>query len=114
MENNTRVEIIYMKNAFGTVRKIRWDNDVVELFDIKMEELSEKPYIAARSEETRVVPPKLTFPTVHLNDTSKASLLTQYRKAFHAINEAIAAMKEIEINGSYYMQDKPIYKAPNE
>jgi hypothetical protein len=108
VEINTRVEIIYMKNAFGTVRNIRGDDDGVALYDIEMEEPTEKRYIAARLEEIRVARPKLTFPTVHLNDTSKMSWLAQYRKAFDAINQAIDAMKEIEINGRhYYWRDRP-------
>jgi hypothetical protein len=47
----------------------------------------------------------LTLPTVHLNGTSRATLSEGYFNAYRALQDAIRAFNEIEINArDYYVQ----------
>jgi hypothetical protein len=46
-----------------------------------------------------------TFPTIHLNGTSKKDLLDGYRKAIDAIQDAVVALGSVEFNArDYYVQ----------
>ena len=44
----------------------------------------------------------LTLPTVHLNGTSRATLSEGYFNAYRALQDAIRAFNEIEINARDY------------
>lgn len=43
-----------------------------------------------------------TFPTIHLNGTSKKDLLDGYRKAIDAIQDAVVALGSVEFNARDY------------
>lgn len=46
-----------------------------------------------------------TFPTIHLNGTSKQMLLDGYVAALHALKDAQEALQKIEFNArDYYVQ----------
>ena len=46
-----------------------------------------------------------TFPTIHLNGTSKKMLLDGYIEALHALKDAQEALQRIEFNArDYYVQ----------
>lgn len=48
---------------------------------------------------------EITFPTVHLNGTSKKDLCEGYENALHKVREAIAELSKIEFNSrDYYPQ----------
>jgi hypothetical protein len=52
--------------------------------------------------------PKLSIPTVHLNGTSKESLLEQLRRAVEAVNRASDAVSSASPHGrDYYVQADP-------
>ena len=57
-----------------------------------------------------------TFPTLHLNGTSKTNLEQEYTAAYHAIGKAIDALAAATLNGrDYYPQaDGAYYKARSE
>jgi hypothetical protein len=46
-----------------------------------------------------------TFPTIHINGTSKKDLLDGYRKAIDAVQDAVVALGSVEFNArDYYVQ----------
>lgn len=48
---------------------------------------------------------KSQIPTIHLNGTSRETLIDDYSKAAHAVSDAISALKGTEPNGrDYYVQ----------
>ncbi len=59
---------------------------------------------------------KLTIPTIHLNGSSKESLVKDLKNAHTAIRNAIDALRETAPHGrDYYLQgDKAFEKARNE
>jgi hypothetical protein len=60
--------------------------------------------------------PMATFPTLHLNGTSKTDLEQEYTAAYYAIGKAIDALAAATLNGrDYYPQaDGAYYKARSE
>ena len=53
----------------------------------------------------------MTFPTVHLNGTSKESLLARYVEATDAVRSAIEMLCEAAPNGrDYYLQGPEVYQ----
>lgn len=52
----------------------------------------------------------LTFPTVHLNGTSRKMLAEGYQAAYVKLQDAIRSFAEIEMNGrDYYPQGSDAY-----
>ena len=52
----------------------------------------------------------MIFPTIHLNGTSKESLLAEYRVAYDKLDEAIEALSKVTIHGrDYYPQEQGAY-----
>ena len=60
--------------------------------------------------------PMATFPTLHINGTSKTDLEQEYTAAYHAIGKAFDALAAATLNGrDYYPQtDGAYYKARSE
>jgi len=51
-------------------------------------------------------------PTIHLNGTSRDSLLTGYRNAYDAVDDAISALKQTAPHGrDYYVQGDNVITA---
>lgn len=56
----------------------------------------------------------MMLPTVHLNGTSRASLIEQYHEAYMKLQEALVALRKLDVNArDYYPQGPDAYRQAN-